>query len=82
MYLLQLQYSLCLEMKFQMVIVIMDISSHFNNKNRILIGNHKAIVSRGGCLCGDQRKAVLKENIIMLVFFISLMTNLGDSSND
>ena len=49
-------------MKFQIVIVIMDITSHFNNKNRTLIGKHKAKVAIGGCLYRDQRKAVLKEN--------------------
>ena len=79
---LQLQYGICLEMKFQMVIVVvMDISSHFYNKNRTL-GKPEAIVNRDWSLCCEQRKAAPKESIITLVLFFALMTNLGDRSND
>jgi hypothetical protein len=64
------------------IVVVMDISSHFYNKNRTLIGKPEAIVTRDWSLCREQRKAAPKESIITLVLFFALMTNLGDRSND
>ena len=54
-------------MKFEMVrVVVMDISRHFYNKDRTLIGKPEAIATRDRSLCRDQRKAAPKENIITL----------------
>lgn len=39
-----------------MVIVVMYVSSHFNNKYRILIGKPEAIVSIDGSLYREQRR--------------------------